>query len=121
MQSFREIFENYGADYDTTMVRFIGNEQMYLKFMDMLFQDDNFQKLGSAINEHDLKAGFEAAHTLKGVAANMGLTPLYNSVCAIVEPLRARKEDEDYPVLYAEIQREFKRVEALREELKGAV
>lgn len=121
MQGFEEIFESYGADYSTTMARFIGNKQMYLKFLDMLFQDDNLQKLGSAIEAHDLKTGFEAAHTLKGVAANMGLTPLLDSVCAIVEPLRAGNEAADYQALYTEIQREFNRVEVLREDLKGAV
>ena len=30
----------------------------------------------------DLDGAFEAAHTLKGVAGNLGLTPLYRSVCA---------------------------------------
>ena len=35
-----------------------------------------------------MTSAFEAAHTLKGVTGNMGLTPLYDAVCTIVEPLR---------------------------------
>ena len=34
------------------------------------------------------KAAFEAAHTLKGVSANLGLTDLYDSVFPLVEELR---------------------------------
>ena len=35
------------------------------------------------------RQAFECAHTLKGMLANMGLTPLYDIVVRIVEPLRA--------------------------------
>ena len=41
MPTFRDVFEAYGADYDTTMARFMGNEAMYLQLLDMLFQDEN--------------------------------------------------------------------------------
>ena len=60
MQGFREIFETYGADYQATMTRFIGNETMYLRFLDMLFQDPNLQKLGDALESGDLTAAFGA-------------------------------------------------------------
>ena len=107
MQNFKELFEAYGADYQDTMSRFMGNETMYLKFLKMLFQDDNLRKLGEAIDSGNLEAAFDAAHTLKGVVGNMGLTPLYKAVCDIVQPLRAREEREDYPLLYQAIQKEF--------------
>ena len=42
----------------------------------------------------DLIAAFDAAHTLKGVLSNMGLTPLYDCVSAIVEPLREGRFDD---------------------------
>ena len=45
MGSFRESFEAYGADYQTTMGRFMGNEKMYLRILDMLFEDENLNKL----------------------------------------------------------------------------
>ena len=53
MGEFREIFEVYGADYNSTMARFMGNEAMYLKFLDMLFKDDNLEKLGTALEQQD--------------------------------------------------------------------
>lgn len=118
MAVFREIFEAYGGDYEATMARFIKNENMYLKFLDMLFQDENLQKLGAGLEEQDLDKAFEAAHTLKGVVGNMGLTPLFSAVCEIVEPLRKREARSDYMELYHVIRGEFVKAEQLRERLK---
>lgn len=118
MGEFREIFEVYGADYNSTMARFMGNETMYLKFLDMLFKDDNLEKLGTALEQQDYEAAFAAAHTLKGVVGNMGLTPLFNAVCAIVEPLRKREAPEDYNGLYQVIRTGFLQADEFRKKLK---
>lgn len=118
MGEFRDIFEAYGADYKTTMVRFLGNETMYLKFLDMMFRDDNFQKLGDALKEGNYAEAFAAAHTLKGVVGNMGLTPYFEAVCAIVEPLRAGESRSDYLEMYQAIRTEYEKAEELRQHLK---
>lgn len=119
MPDFREIFEAYGADYETTIGRFMGNEKMYLKFLNMLSKDENLHKLGDSIGRRDLAAAFEAAHTLKGVSANLGLTPLNKAVCAIVEPLRAGEPCGHYDALCQAIFTEYQRVEQLLERLNG--
>jgi HPt (histidine-containing phosphotransfer) domain-containing protein len=121
MQDFKEIFNAYGADYESTMERFMRNEGMYLRFLDMLFQDGNLQKLGNALQSGSMTEAFEAAHTLKGVTGNMGLTPLYAAVCRIVEPLRRGEEGEDYAALYQTVLEEFARAEELRSSLKWAI
>lgn len=120
MGIFKDIFEGYGADYETTMARFMGSEKTYLRFLDMLFQDDNLQKLGDALRSDDVAGAFEAAHTLKGVASNMGLTPLHQAVCTIVEPLRSKECRDDYMTMYQDIWEEFQRADTLRSKLKGA-
>lgn len=119
MAEFREVFEAYGASYEATMARFMYNESTYLRFLDMLFQDDNLQKLGDALDRGALKSAFEAAHTLKGVVGNMGLTPLYEAVCAIVEPLRTGEGRCDYQTLYEAVRTEFEKADDLRKRLKG--
>lgn len=120
MSRFKEVFEAYGAEYEVTMERFMGNEAMYLRVLGMLFKDESLHKLGSALDSGDLTAAFDAAHTLKGVSSNLGLTPLYSAVCAIVEPLRARDEHADYPALHQTIHTEFQNAERFREALEGA-
>lgn len=119
MGNFKETFEAYGADYALTMERFMGNEAMYLRLLDMLFKDDNLQKLSAALEQGDLAAAFAAAHTLKGVVGNMGLTPLYDAICIILEPLRIKEAREDYPQLLQAVQIEFQKAEQLQARLKG--
>lgn len=116
MQSFQEIFEAYGGNYEETIGRFLGNEKMYLKFLKMLFADENLAKMGEALEKGDLKAAFEAGHTIKGVSGNLGLKPLYDAVCDIVEPLRGQ-EEADYKGFYQKIQEEYQRAAELRDAL----
>lgn len=113
MSELKTLFEAYGGDYAATMRRFMGNESLYYRLLPKLFEDGSLQRLGEALDSGDLAGAFEAAHTLKGVTANLGLTPLFNVVCLIVEPLRVRDVHFDYPVAYQAIQAEYARVEDL--------
>lgn len=120
MSGFREIFEAYGADYESTMTRFVNNQAMYLRLLAMFFKDENLKLLGEALEASDYKKAFEAAHTLKGVTANMGLTPFFDKVCDIVEPLRAGDEQMNYMEKYQELLAEYERVRVLLEDLEAA-
>lgn len=119
MSTFKELFESYGVNYKTYVELFMESEKMYLKFLDMFFQDPNLKLLEEALQENNLTKAFDAAHTLKGVAGNMGLTPLYGAVCAIVEPLRSGEQNADYEQLYQTILSEYQRVKQLQRDLMG--
>ena len=121
MQTFQECLEAYGCDYAGIVQRFMGNEAMYRRLLEMFFKDDSMEKLQNALCSGDLTEAFESAHTLKGVTGNLGLTPLYNAVCAIVEPLRRQDTDCDCLQLFQAIAQEYQKVEALRDELKRVV
>lgn len=41
----------------------------------------------------NIPAAFDAAHALKGVFANVGLTPTHDQIAAIVEPFRPGVRD----------------------------
>lgn len=118
MKDFQEIFEAYGADYHTTMKRFLGNKAMYLRVLALLPQDKSLENLRKCLEDGNLHSAFEAAHTLKGVSGNLGLTPLYEATCAIVEPLRKQDPDCDYQAKYQTIRLEFERAEELLKYLK---
>ena len=47
----------------------------------------------------------------------MGLTPLYEAVCDIVEPLRHGEKRSDYPAMLEKIEEEFAKVRQMHEEL----
>ncbi len=67
--------------------------------------DPAFGELGVAIENKQYEHAFDQAHTLKGVAGNMGLTPLFTVICNIVEPLRAHQYS-NLDALYAAVMNE---------------
>jgi len=97
-----EKLKNFGADTDEGLTRCYGNESLYLRLVNMMSADANFDMLESALNSGDLDKAFEAAHALKGVLGNLSLTPMYDIVCEITELLRARTET-DYSALLSEL------------------
>lgn len=78
----------WGCDIDGAMRRFLDDEDLYMTCLDTVLADENFENLGKALKENNVKTAFDTSHTLKGVLANMGLTPLLDEVVKIVEPLR---------------------------------
>ena len=97
-----EKLNDFGADTAEGLARCCGMEALYLKLVNMIPAEGNFDKLAAAIEADDLDAGFEAAHALKGVLGNLSLTPLYDKVSEITELLRARTK-MDYGPLVADI------------------
>ena len=81
------------CDVEGALARFLDDEELYIQFYGELLQDDNFDSLGVALEEGRLYEAFEFAHALKGIIGNMGLTPMFNIVCDIVEPLRINTDD----------------------------
>lgn len=97
--------KEYGADLAGVSERFMGDWSLYEQCLLMFCDDDAFDALGAALEKQDCKAAFEAAHALKGVSGNLGLTPLYAAVCAAVESLRAGTlagVPEQYRIICAE-------------------
>ncbi len=81
------------CDVEGALARFLDDEDLYEQFFCELLNDEAFGKLGLALEENRIRDAFEYAHTLKGVIGNMGLTPLFETVCEIVEPLRIGSTD----------------------------
>ncbi len=97
-----DALREFGANVDEGIERCINNEAFYLEMVSMTLDDGNFDKLPEAIASGDKKAAFDCAHALKGITANVALTPLYKEISEITELLRAGK-DADYPAYLARI------------------
>lgn len=79
----------WGCNVQGAMPRFLNSTDMYCLLLRSVPEQDDFEALGNALNAGDKTATFEKAHALKGVLANMSLTPMYTEVCEIVELLRS--------------------------------
>ena len=92
----------YGADAAAGLARCMNNENFYFRMIKLGSADTKFQELGRALESGDLAGAFELAHALKGVTANLSLTPLYEPLSEMTELLRART-DMDYTALYRRV------------------
>ena len=92
----RETLEGLGVDIEETMERFVENEALFFRCLNKLPDDKNYAMLCAAIDEGtDARKAFDAAHALKGVSANLGLTKLFNELREITEVFRAGSMDYD--------------------------
>ena len=109
-----ESLRAWGANVDEGLGRCLNNETFYLGLVSKALQDPSFDQLKEAVEAGDLGRGFEIAHALKGVMANLALTPILNPVIKITELLRARTVT-DYGPLLTEITSARDQVLALAE------
>lgn len=114
-QNDRKQLEACGVDFDTAMERFMDNEAMYEKFLVKFLEDKNFEILKESIDKNDAESAFNAAHTMKGVAANLELNGLLRFLMPIVEILRQNKT-EGTNELIKNMDEEY---EMLRQAIKG--
>ena len=94
--------EQWGCDVKGTMPRFLEDEAFLMECVEEVAGDPAFETLGEALRQGDLNQAFDAAHMLKGIIANTGLTPLQKIIVEIVEPLR-RGESEGLEQSYAQL------------------
>ncbi len=108
-----ESLKQYGANVEEGLKRCMNNEEFYLKLVTKAVDDASYDRLKAALDENNLDAAFEAAHALKGVSANLSLTPIYEPVYEITELLRSRTETD-----YSEY---LKKITDKKDELKNLI
>ena len=79
-----ELYQKIGGDLETVMKR-IPSEAMIGKFVRKYANDPTYNRLTAAVEAKNWKDAFLAAHTLKGVAQNLGLQ---KSASALTEAVR---------------------------------
>lgn len=88
----REFFNSIGSDYDD-VVRRLGTEAAVRRFILMFKDDPSYEELKRALSDGDVNTAFRSAHTMKGVAINLGFTRLYEASSELTEILRAGNLD----------------------------
>ena len=86
--TFLSILRDSGSDPDGALCRFAGNTDLYKRFLIQFLTDDTIGQIRDAMDREDWEGMLTAAHTLKGVAGNLGLDPLYRASSMIVSALR---------------------------------
>ena len=94
-----DALKELGADTKDGMARCLNREDFYLRMVRMGLKSDGFEALANAVKAGNLDAAFEAAHALKGVMANLSLTPISDDVSEITELLRSRTQMDYGPLV----------------------
>ena len=82
--------EKWGCDVPGAKERF-DDDELFATCINLFLEDENLKKLNEEIENNDCQEAFNAAHTIKGVSANLGLTPIYDAVSDVVQELREDK------------------------------
>lgn len=121
-EKFRKQLEENGADVDTTLKRFMGNEALYMKFIMKFLDDKNFAGIKENLEKKDYEGAYVSAHTLKGVTANLGLDPVYKVVSQISDMLKGKAPEEidleKLEELSGQLEQEYNRFIGILEENK---
>ncbi len=81
-------YNTIGSDYNAVLTRMGNSEKMLGKFVRKFKNDKTTDDLIAAFENGDYETAFRAAHTLKGLCANLGLDKLHASSAELTEALR---------------------------------
>ena len=113
-------YEEMGAD-DAEAIRRIGSDERIRKYLGILRRDDSMDILRRALLEGDVDTAFRAAHTIKGSALNLGLSPLTDSSSRLTEALRSKASSETIAPLLEETERAYGKTIACIDKLSSRV
>lgn len=99
--NLKEGMEKLDINIEVTLNRFMNNEGMYLRFLRKSADDPTYDMLKKAVETKDYKEIEINAHTLKGVAGNLGFEELMDSCAKLVADVRTEK--------YESIEEDFSR------------
>ena len=84
-----ECCQQLGGDYAMIKTR-LPSDSLIKRFIIKFLDDSSYSELCDALQKGQRDEAFRAAHTLKGVCANLGFDQLENSASALTELLRPK-------------------------------
>ena len=84
----KETLGRAGIDAAAACERFLGNEDLYWRFLQQFPEDGNFVRLVEAMDAQDWAAAEAASHTLKGLCGNLSIDLLFRLLSLQVAALR---------------------------------
>lgn len=88
-----EFYKSVGGSLEETLRR-LPSERLIVKYLGLFESDDSYSRLCDEVAAHSAKGIFEASHSLKGVAANLGLENLRAAASDICENCRDKEPDD---------------------------
>ena len=121
--TLKECYAALGGDFDEVMGR-LRSERLVQKFVLKFLNDGSYQLLLDSLAAGDREEAFRAAHTIKGVCANLAFNELLESSEGLTEALRDGKpaqpgEEELLARVKADYDRAYQAISAFQEGVGG--
>lgn len=116
--TLQECYEKMGANYDEVRRRLLKDERIQ-KILLLFLKDPSYESLKAAMDSGDRETAFRAAHTLKGISLNLGLTALQQSSSALSEALRNDPPADNAQALYETLIPDYEKVAATIQQFKS--
>lgn len=116
--TLQEFYDKIGGDYAGTVSRLM-SDRLVQKFVLKFLDDGSYDLLTSSLESGNYDEAFRAAHTIKGMCANLGFTRLQTSSSELTEALRAGEHEVD--ALYQATAADYKETVAAVTELKASL
>ena len=88
-----------GVDTDGGLLRMNGNANLYVRMLGKFVGMMQKMEIPVDFDNNDYSYVAELAHTIKGTAGNLSLTPIFKAYSEIMDLLRANKPEEAKEVL----------------------
>ena len=92
-EALKQELITWGIDWPDVSARFLGNEDLVIKFMMKFLNDKSMDELTEYLAAGDAENAFKAIHTLKGVSGNLSMKAIHDDVWSLTEILRAGSLD----------------------------
>lgn len=93
-----EFYQSIHGDY-AALLEGLSSDALILHFVRRFAADNTYAELTQAVERADISASFEAAHKLKGIAANLAFSQLFAALSDLSEQLRPQTEPADAALL----------------------
>ena len=116
--TLQQAYDKFGGDYKLALTRLPG-DAFVSRFAKKFLDDKSFLQLSDALFSGDSEAAFRAAHTLKGVAANLSFAVLYEKSETITEALRGADDVSAALPLFPEVKEAYDNTVSVLKEFFG--
>ncbi len=113
-EMIREKLVEAGVDVKSALDRFMGRDDLLLRFLKKFGEDPNYELFKDSMAEKKYEEAFKAAHSLKGVCGNLSMVSLFQTISKEVEFLRGQQYEEAEKMLPQVVEEYDKSVAVLK-------
>ncbi len=104
-----EFYAKIDGDYEGIKGR-LRSDAIIEKFLIKFLEEKSYDELMAAAKDNNVQEAISAAHKMKGVTANLSLTPLYNVLTELLAKLREENQTVVDEVLLQKATEEYQKI-----------